>query len=89
VIIISSLDSFNDFHLTEKSINDELSCKVNSSEQCTNRWIWNSVDGSETALYDQSNITAGISGLYRCESECNIRGKRCTVSSVLVYIPSG
>lgn len=89
MIIISSLDSFNDFHVTEKSINDELSCKVNSSEQCTNRWIFNSLNGSRTALWDRSNVTAEISGLYRCESECNIRRKRCTVSSVLVYVPSG
>lgn len=88
-LIIFMIDTFNDFRLTERSINDELLCKANSSKQCNSRWIWSAFDGSSAVLGDQSTVKANLSGIYRCESKCNIRGKQCAVSAMLVYIPNG
>lgn len=66
---------------------EKVYCSVNSSKSCSHTWKW--IDGvglrEEVASY-RSTLTVRKLGWYKCDSECNIRGKRCTVLTKLVHV---
>lgn len=69
------------FHDTISSV----SCLAKSSQPCSYRWKW--VDGvHELIVSNDAVLTPSSTGWYKCEAQCNIRGKQCTVLSKLVHV---
>ena len=64
---------------------EEVICSVNSSQSCNLTWKW--IDGvHEEIVANGPALVTHKPGWYKCESECNIRGKWCTVLSKLVHV---
>lgn len=62
-----------------------ITCWANSSQSCSYTWKW--VDEiEEEVVSNRSTFETSRTGLYKCEAECSIRGKLCTVLYRLVHV---
>lgn len=64
---------------------EKVICSVDSSQSCNHTWKWFD-EIHEEIVANGSALVTHKPGWYQCESECNIRGKRCTVLSKLFHV---
>lgn len=68
------LDAFDGKTTTNPSVGQEVQCNSETSQSCNYKWKY-----SDTVISTNRAITTDRTGLYQCEADCNIRGKRCIV----------
>lgn len=87
ILIAIDLDAKNNNSVSEVILGNTgtLTCTANSSQPCSYTWYW--VDSvNEEVVSNGSTLIPLKTGWYKCEAECYIRHKQCTVVSRLVHV---
>lgn len=85
IVAVEDLEADNSTTETIMDTEKNFNCSAISSQSCGYKWKW--FDGvHEEVVSHKSTLTPQKPGWYKCESECFIRGKQCTVLSRLVHV---
>lgn len=85
IVAVENLEADNSTTETILDTEKVFNCSANSSQSCGYKWKW--FDGvHEEVVSHESRLTPQKPGWHKCESECFIRGKQCTVLSRLVHV---
>lgn len=87
IIITMDLDANTDNSVSKLAYGtkETVNCSANSSQSCSYKWKWID-EGHEEVVSTSSALIPSRPGLYKCEAECSIRGKQCTLLSGQILV---